>query len=604
MALADQRDELPLTFEGGGLWQMRQDLSERKRLANREIKKYMGTLIRPHTAPKLMRDQAKAAIFNSQQAVTESRTFWLNAAATEAEIWDGKTEAPSFWQMIQAAQQQLALGVPGKNIWNMSLQVLSRPPQSIHNCTAPSLDSSKIPIDFEVSKHKFLITHRCEDKERVKDLHLELRSDAIMLIVRNASHVKGLTTALLRRYKKHLAKKVELFNKNHLRKKRKFKDVADSNSSDNLAIRSLQEVVRVLDSVDAGVSASKITKENKPGDAETVLLGLGKNKPGDAETMLLGPKFGACHDKKCSELHLSQDRGLEYTDNPEDNAYTFKLESSCNVRSHPNIPFSENDGTIDFFNTKLSPKLVRFVKISIGVGANKYTITLQHFHGMSTSVVYPFIAMPVANERDDMTDFRERDYEVMCLPTYAIPGTLDEVEAMGQVLRAIKHPAVKPRIFPFPDDVKNNLLLGAPLFPKSRVYYSAENKESGAGSVYFACISGMIVGVQISAPSIFQLWTDNVNPLVPYPLDPYRGMPRNKGPHKIKIRSASIYAPGSTSISNSIGSAMESLPLQPRRLASRPSPAPWTSPAVDMELLMASVSDIKRSLNELRISTD
>ena len=44
------------------------------------------------------------------------------------------------------------------------------------------------------------------------------------------------------------------------------------------------------------------------------------------------------------------------------------------------------------------------------------------------------------------------------------------------------------------------------------------------------------------------------------------------------------------------------LPLQPRRLASRPMPAPWTSPAVDMETLMASIDDIKRSLNEFRMS--
>ena len=44
------------------------------------------------------------------------------------------------------------------------------------------------------------------------------------------------------------------------------------------------------------------------------------------------------------------------------------------------------------------------------------------------------------------------------------------------------------------------------------------------------------------------------------------------------------------------------LPLQPRRLSSRPAPAPWASPAVDMESLMASINDIKRALNEVHLS--
>jgi hypothetical protein len=44
------------------------------------------------------------------------------------------------------------------------------------------------------------------------------------------------------------------------------------------------------------------------------------------------------------------------------------------------------------------------------------------------------------------------------------------------------------------------------------------------------------------------------------------------------------------------------LPLQPRRLSSRPAPAPWASPAVDMESLMASIDDIKRALNEVHLS--
>jgi hypothetical protein len=389
---------------------------------------------------------------------------------------------------------------------------------------APGLCNAKQPLGGGLPPGKFLLTHECKDKEYVKAAQFELKSEAVHLDLNDEVQVKAVTTALVARYKKFIAKMVDLQKKRLALKEGLIGAAADKIIDTIPKINSFKQVVAVLEAVNVGVNERNITKTWDKQD-----------KPTDVyKQMHMGAKPVTLQTLESSRIYLVKDRGFEYIDVPEGGAYRFTLKSSCLTRRPPPVPLTENDRTIEFFNTALSPKLTRFIKITIETSDhNSYEMTIQPFHGMNTSVICPFFAKSKTAQNLDMSDFASRDYNVYQLEPYAIQGKADFEQAMGHVLLTAQNPAVKNLMNNIPEKTQNDLIMGGKFFPDSRVYYSASNAESGGASVYFVCFAGQILGVEMLSPGITgHLWTDNVNPVKPPPLVAFRGRPRREGSGK------------------------------------------------------------------------
>lgn len=533
---------MPLVFEGNGMWQMKLGLSTKTKAASYALEKYNNIMI---TSPALKpeeRAKVQKAVIDTQRALTEARTYWITAGLTEREMWHGKPFAPTFWQVFQEGQKIIAAGLQDKSvledIWAHA--ELAARDNAEHN-KGPGLCNAKQPLGAGLPPGKFLITHECKDKEYVKATQLELKSEAVHLDLNNEVQVKAVTTALVARYKKHIAKQVELQKKRLALKEGLVGAAADKIIDQIPKINSFKQVAAILEAVDAGVNAQKITKTWDKEDKPAGVYGL----------MHMGAKPATMQTLENSRIHLVKDRGFEYLDQPEGGKYRFTLVSSCLARRPPLVPLTENEGTIEFFNKELSPKLTRFIKVVIETADRcVYEITIQPFHGMNTSVICPFFAKSRQDPSISMSDFATRDYSVYQVQPYAIQGKADFEQAMSHVLLTAQNPAVKRLLNVLPQKSQNNLILGGNLFPDSRVYYSASNAESGGVSVYFVCFAGQILGVEMLSPSIGRhLWTDNVNPVKPPPLVAFRGRPRREGGGKGKksnqwlksVKTAMIY---------------------------------------------------------------
>ena len=516
---------MPLVFEGDGMWQMRLDLSTKTKAASRALKQYNSIMISPVAVSPGGRLKVQTAVIDTQKALTEARTFWILAGLAERDMWHGHPFAPTFWQVLQEGQKLIANGLDDQAqkdyMWtNAQVNALE---YSEHN-KAPGLCNAKQPLGGGLPPGKFLLTHECKDKEYVKAAQFELKSEAVHLDLNDEVQVKAVTTALVARYKKFIAKMVDLQKKRLALKEGLIGAAADKIIDTIPKINSFKQVVAVLEAVNAGVNERNITKTWDKQD-----------KPTDVyKQMHMGAKPVTLQTLESSRIYLVNDRGFEYIDVPEGGAYRFTLKSSCLTRRPPPVPLTENDRTIEFFNTSLSPKLTRFIKITIETSDhNSYEMTIQPFHGMNTSVICPFFAKSKTAQNLDMSDFASRDYNVYQLEPYAIQGKADFEQAMGHVLLTAQNPAVKNLMNNIPEKTLNDLIMGGKFFPDSRVYYSASNAESGGASVYFVCFAGQILGVEMLSPGITgHLWTDNVNPVKPPPLVAFRGRPRREGSGK------------------------------------------------------------------------
>jgi hypothetical protein len=524
------------------MWQMKLDLSTKTKAASYALKKYNNIMITSLALKPEERARVQKTVIDTQRALTEARTYWITAGLTEREMWHGNPFAPTFWQVFQEGQKIIATGLQDKSvledIWAHA--ELNARYNAEHN-KGPGLCNAKQPLGAGLPPGKFLITHECKDKEYVKATQLELKSEAVHLDLNNEVQVKAVTTALVARYKKHIAKQVELQKKRLALKEGLVGAAADKIIDQIPKINSFKQVAAILEAVDAGVNAEKISQTWAKADKAGAVFAL----------MQLGAKPATMQTLESSKIHLVEDKGFEYIDQPEGGAYTFTLVSSCLARRPPPIPLTENEGTIEFFNTVLSPKLTRFIKVVIQTPDRcVYEITIQPFHGMNTSVICPFFAKSRQDPSIGMSDFATRDYSVYQVQPYAIQGKADFEQAMSHVLLTAQNTAVKRLLNVLPPKSQNNLILGGNLFPDSRVYYSASNAESGGVSVYFVCFAGQILGVEMLSPSIGRhLWTDNVNPVKPPPLVAFRGRPRREGGGKGKklnqwlksVKTAMIY---------------------------------------------------------------
>jgi len=524
---------MPLVFEGDGMWQMKQDLADKTKAALRALKVYNRVMIAPMTVNAEARANAQKAVIDTQRALTESRTYWVIAGLTERELWN-KTEgtkhhlavkqlweewrpSPTFWQVLQEGQKLLPEHKSDEELYQNAVRECAHSFIHTHN-KGPGLCNSKLPLVEGLPLGKFLITHECTDKEYVKAMHLELvpRTN-IDLYVNDEGGIKGIISALTARYNKHIAKMEELQKKSLALKEGKVGATAEKIIEENPAGRSLRQVAAIFESVSKRVDESKINRNWDDKDKPFKNLKL--------------PQMGArptnLQNLEKSKLHLVEDRGLEYVDAEEGGWYKFKLVSSCLKRSPPSVPFTENEGTINFFNKVLSPRLSRIIKITIQTkDGSAYEITIQPFHGMNTSVVCPFLARS-EDDTDDMSNFTEREYnKVYQVQPYAIQGKPGFLETIGQLLRLTQIPEVFERLDTVSQKAENCLITGEKLFPASRVFYSASSRVAGAGSVLFICFSGQILGLLTFSPSIKHLWTDNVNPVKPPPFVAFRGRPR------------------------------------------------------------------------------
>jgi hypothetical protein len=522
----------PLIFEGDGMWQMKQDLADKTKAALRALKVYNRVMIAPMTVNPEARANAQKAVIDTQRALTESRTYWVIAGLTERELWN-KTAgeeghlavkqlweewrpSPTFWQVLQEGQKLLPEHKSDETLYRDAVRQCAISYVHRHN-KGPGLCNSKQPLVEGLPLGKFLITHECTDKEYVKAMHLELvpRTN-IDLYVNDEGDIKGIISALTARYNKHIAKMEELQKKSLALKEGKVGAIADKIIEENPAGRSLRQVAAIFESVSKRVDKSKINRNWDDNDKPFMDLKL--QQMGARPTNLLNLEK--------SKLHLVEDRGLEYVDAAEDGWYKFKLVSSCLKRSPPSVPFTENEGTINFFNNVLSPRLSRIIKITIQTkDGSAYEITIQPFHGMNTSVVCPFLARS-EEDTNDMSNFTEREYNVYQVQPYAIQGKSGFLETIGQLLRLTQIPEVFNRLDQVSNKAENSLITGEKLFPASRVFYSASSRVAGAGSVLFICFSGQILGLLTFSPSIRYLWTDNNHPVKPPPFVAFRGRPR------------------------------------------------------------------------------
>jgi hypothetical protein len=521
----------PLVFEGDGMWQMKQDLAAKTKAALRALKYYNTIMINPASAKPEERAKIQDAVINSQRALTEARTYWILAGLAEREMWnketasgdlvekkmwDEETPAPTFWQVLQEGQKLLNEYKSAANLYKASRERCEK--SNVHeNNKGPGLCNSKQPLGKGLPPGKFLITHECTDKEYVKAMHLELKSEIIHLDINDDAGVKNVTSVLSARYKKHIAKVVELQKKRLAQKEGKLGAEADKIINENPGIKSLRQVADVLDTVSKRTDGSKVKE-----------YWIKKDQPeGVLKLQHLEMRPTNLKNLEKSRLHLVYHVGLKYLDADEEGAYTFRLVSSCLERPPPSVPFTENEDTIEFFNHSLSPRLARIIKITIQTkDASAYEITIQPFHGMNTSVVCPFLAKSLNDKKIDMSDFTKRTYKVYQVQPYAIQGKSGFLEAIGQLLRSTQIPDLYKKLNEIEPEAENSLINGKPLFPTSRVFYSASNGVAGGGSVLFICFSGQILGVLTFSPSIRHLWTDNVNPVKPPPLVAFRGRPR------------------------------------------------------------------------------
>jgi hypothetical protein len=522
----------PLIFEGDGMWQMKQDLADKTKAALRALKVYNRVMIAPMTVNPEARANAQKAVIDTQRALTESRTYWVIAGLTERELWN-KTAgeeghlavkqlweewrpSPTFWQVLQEGQKLLPEHKSDETLYRDAVRQCAISYVHRHN-KGPGLCNSKQPLVEGLPLGKFLITHECTDKEYVKAMHLELvpRTN-IDLYVNDEGDIKGIISALTARYNKHIAKMEELQKKSLALKEGKVGAIADKIIEENPAGRSLRQVAAIFESVSKRVDKSKINRNWDDNDVPFKKLKLQQ----------MGARPTNLRNLEKSKLHLVEDRGLEYVDAAEDGWYKFKLVSSCLKRSPPSVPFTENEGTINFFNNVLSPRLSRIIKITIQTkDGSAYEITIQPFHGMNTSVVCPFLARS-EEDTNDMSNFTEREYKVYQVQPYAIQGKSGFLETIGQLLRLTQIPEVFNRLDQVSNKAENSLITGEKLFPASRVFYSASSRVAGAGSVLFICFSGQILGLLTFSPSIRYLWTDNNHPVKPPPFVAFRGRPR------------------------------------------------------------------------------
>jgi hypothetical protein len=529
-------ESVPLLIsDGSGMWQMKQDIAEKIKQAKYARKWHNNVMLKVGVTSAEM-EKATMAALNSQMALTESRTYWALAAIAERDMWikSDVGYAPTFWQIYQEAQGQLAHGVAEADIWDSTTYMLNTASRSSHN-KGPGLCRSKPPLASALPSGKYLITHRCKSKGGgfIRDLHLELKSTIESLKLENGSHVSAIIGALAARYKKHLDKQVQLQKKRLATKEGKVGAVAEAMVAENPGIQSLREVVAILEAAHQGVHNAKITGgftiESEPAGKFSQHMGRKVKFPDP----LMQEK---------TSLHLNHTHGLRYNDKWD--ACEFSLESSCMERNPPQTPFKENDMTTEFFNKKISPKLAPLVNIVIKIAnGSTYEITVQPFHGMSTSVVCPFLAKPREDSGPEV-DFRKKDYDVYQLEQYAIQGLAEFYEAMGHTMRTMQCKEVHELLKPLSDETCNRLLLHTrvqnTLFPKNRVYYSEANKDSGTGSVLFVHFEDQIVGVRVLSPSILHLWTDNVNPVIPPPPVAFRGRPR--AAKKLNQTTASMFS--------------------------------------------------------------
>jgi hypothetical protein len=181
--------------------------------------------------------------------------------------------------------------------------------------------------------------------------------------------------------------------------------------------------------------------------------------------------------------------------------------SRCRMPYNKN---TQNEDTTTFFNQVISPHTQKWVLITMRTPLIRYAIKIMPFHGLNTSMVFPFFAEEVAVTD---ADFRKRKFNVHSVIPYAIQGKATEIDAMYQAARVARF-AGKGRtaldtsqatiekhfkaIMRFRNDGQ--------MYAEARVFYSKEDKHLGDTTIYFIYYSGYIFGVQIYAPPIVHLW--------------------------------------------------------------------------------------------------
>jgi hypothetical protein len=219
----------------------------------------------------------------------------------------------------------------------------------------------------------------------------------------------------------------------------------------------------------------------------------------------------------------------------------YVVQSTTSRCRAPYIPETQNETTTKFFNKVISPHTQKWVLITLRNAMHRFSIKIMPYHGLNTSMVFPFYAKINDPDGTDLPleDFRGKKYtyKVHSLEPYAIQGKVNEIDAMYQAVRVAKFVGnnrlnlqdlrIKEHLQELVQYNSRNAV-----YPHARIFYSKEDKGVGDSSIYFLYYSGRIYGVVTYAPDIPHLWKqyhkqlefDHPHPwtMPPLPPNPHR----------------------------------------------------------------------------------
>jgi len=436
-------------------WEATMSLRTLKLQAKETIDKYANVLARKSMFTTEEVEQAEADIIAKEKVLTEARTHW----------------AIRTLNYVESAE-----------------------PAELRFDSSPMLPVNK-------DRQKFLITHFSENQGfQVRPVHMEwfpAQPFIHGLDINTRNEMYSLVSQLRDRYASH---EHALRHDRGMRVQRKYGDNVDHqrvNRKHELdpAVKAIQTVVKEL-----GEALKHMNDEH----ASTF---SGTPKPVSRAIRRMGDKY----------IRNPVDEDITYDPT---NRYIFeffnqeskavvKVQSTTLRRHKPHIPFTENENTTEFLNTKILPHTLRWVLVTISTPERSFAVKIMPFHGKSTSMVFPVIAkVKDGNEgTEDMTNFNTFDYDVFPLEPYVIQGKPKEVDIMRMAVNVSK------MVGDSRDEVKYDLLpmslvtaldnSGAiPVFPRARVYYSVEDTRRGDTSVYMLMVRNQILMVQVYSPFI------------------------------------------------------------------------------------------------------